>query len=103
MRFVHLCMAADMPEPGELREFTVGPVQLCVANDGGRFAAVDNICPHRQGPLAEGSIENGKVLCPWHAWAFDLATGTADHDPTATVAVFPLEVRDQEVVVGIAE
>ena len=75
--------------------------QLCVANDGGRLAAVDNVCPHRQGPLAEGWMEDGRVVCPWHAWAFDLRTGEAEHDSAERVAVFAVEVRGDEAMVGL--
>ncbi len=101
MRFVRLCGAAELPKVGMLSEFDVEGRPLCIANDGGRLAAVDNVCPHRQGPLAEGEIENGKVLCPWHAWAFDLQTGEAEHDPSQKVAVFPVEIRGSDVVVGL--
>ncbi|RRA49664.1 Rieske (2Fe-2S) protein [Acidipila sp. EB88] len=102
MRLVHLCRLDEAPAPGELREFTVEGRQLCVANDGGRLAAVDNICPHRQGPLAEGQLEAGRVLCPWHAWAFDLVDGVAEHNSAASVEVFPLEIEDTDVLVKLA-
>ena len=41
----------------------------------GRLFAVANRCPHRQGPLAEGVIGDGKVVCPLHGHKFDLTTG----------------------------
>ena len=34
-------------------------------------------CPHRQGPLADGLIGGATVVCPFHAWKFDLTTGEA--------------------------
>ena len=37
--------------------------------------AVENRCPHRGGPLADGVIGSGKVICPLHGHKFDLATG----------------------------
>jgi len=51
------------------------PGTLCIANINGVIRALDNECPHRGGPLAEGLIEDGKLICPWHAWSFDPATG----------------------------
>lgn len=98
--FVRLCTQAELPQAGSLQEFTVSGHQLCVANNNGAISAIDNICPHRQGPLAEGTLEDGKVLCPWHAWAFDLESGRADHDPSAVVEVYPVEVRGDEVFVA---
>ena len=41
----------------------------------GKIFAVENKCPHRQGPLAEGVVGNGKVVCPLHGHKFDIATG----------------------------
>ena len=41
----------------------------------GRVLAVENRCPHRQGPLSEGVIGNGKVICPLHGHKFDLISG----------------------------
>lgn len=35
----------------------------------------DGVCPHLGGPLLEGKISARAVVCPWHAYAFDAATG----------------------------
>jgi nitrite reductase (NADH) small subunit len=103
VRLVSLCAVGDLPADGGLRSFEVEGREICVANDGGRYAAVDNVCPHRGGPLAEGSIEDGCVLCPWHAWAFSLASGAASHDGAQTVEVFPLEIQGSDVKVALGE
>ena len=36
---------------------------------------LDNDCLHLGGPLAEGMIDDACVVCPWHGWTYDLATG----------------------------
>jgi nitrite reductase (NADH) small subunit len=41
----------------------------------GRLFATQNRCPHRQGPLAEGVVGGGAVICPLHSHKFDLGTG----------------------------
>jgi pyruvate oxidase len=41
----------------------------------GRYAALDNHCPHQGGPLGEGSIENGLLRYPWHGFDYDPLTG----------------------------
>jgi ferredoxin-NADP reductase/nitrite reductase/ring-hydroxylating ferredoxin subunit len=41
----------------------------------GAVHAVDGLCPHEGGPLAEGTVANGIVTCPWHGWTFDARTG----------------------------
>ena len=35
----------------------------------------------KAGRWAEGIVEGGKVVCPWHAYAFDPCTGENDEDP----------------------
>ena len=41
----------------------------------GTLFATQNRCPHRQGPLAEGLVGDGRVICPLHAHQFNLETG----------------------------
>lgn len=68
---------------------------------------MDNHCPHQGGPLGEGSIERGNdgqcwIRCPWHGWDFDPLTGRppGGHED-AGQTVYPVEVRDGEVFVGL--
>jgi nitrite reductase (NADH) small subunit len=59
------------------------------------------VCPHRQGSLSEGSLEAGKVLCPWHGWAFDLETGKADHAPAQSIRLYPLEISGEVALITL--
>lgn len=95
--FVRLCSTAALPAEGEAREFAAAGKVLCVACVDGQLSAMDNECPHRGGPLSEGTIEEGKIVCPWHAWAFDRKTGQAAHNPLARVEVYELKLEGGEV------
>ncbi len=97
---IRICAKGDLPRNGEAREFSAKEKVLCVANVDGVICALDNECPHRGGPLSEGLIEAGKVVCPWHAWAFDPATG-ATAESNETVAVYPVTVEGEDVLVGL--
>jgi nitrite reductase (NADH) small subunit len=97
---VRICSTSELPRPGEAKEFAAGPRTLCIANIDGVIRALDNECPHRGGPLAEGMIEHGKLICPWHAWTFDPATGATDASEER-VAVYLVTVEAQEVFVNI--
>jgi nitrite reductase (NADH) small subunit len=97
---VRICSTSELPRPGKAREFSAGSRTLCVANFDGVIRALDNECPHRGGPLAEGMIEHGKLICPWHAWSFDPATGVTDASQER-VAVYPVTVEAEEVFVKI--
>ena len=67
---------ADLPE-GRVVSAWAGHKGLCISHYEGKFAALDNKCPHQGGPLGEGSIENGYLRCPWHGWDFHPTTGAS--------------------------
>lgn len=100
-QWVRLCGLGEAPGVGKVLEAEVDGVGICLANVNGELSALDNICPHRQGPLGQGWIEGGSVVCPWHSWAFDAKTGVADYPMGERVDVFPLRVEGEDVLVDI--
>lgn len=74
-RWVRITACEDIP-PREGRAAVLGDRTIAIFNLGdGRFLAVDNTCPHRGGPLADGILAGEAVVCPLHAWKIDLQTG----------------------------
>jgi nitrite reductase/ring-hydroxylating ferredoxin subunit len=67
-----------------------------VCNDAGRFAVVDNACPHVGGSLGRASVRAGRIICPWHLYEWDLATGRSPDFPR-TLRVYPTRVRNGRV------
>ena len=49
---------------------------VCIARTSQGYGALDNRCPHQGGPLGDGQIENGFVICPWHGYEYHPCTGT---------------------------
>ena len=70
---------------------------LALFNVAGSFHALDNLCPHRGGPLGEGHLEEARVTCPWHGWQFDVHTGRSPLSPGACVHRVPLEIQGDEI------
>jgi nitrite reductase (NADH) small subunit len=99
--FIKLTTQPDLPATDEAKEFPCGDKTICVANVNGSYSAMDNLCPHRGGPLGQGMIEGSKVVCPWHGWAWDVKTGAADQDPKMKVAVYPLKIENGDVLLEI--
>jgi nitrite reductase (NADH) small subunit len=97
---IRICVKSQLPPRGQAKEFAAGGRPLCIANVDGVIRALDNECPHRGGPLSEGMIEHGKLICPWHAWSFDPATGAADGGDEK-VAVYPLTIEGEDVFVKL--
>lgn len=96
-----LCSLADAPPEGSVTELDAAGTPVCLARLHGELHALNNICPHRQGPLAEGWIEGNAVLCPWHSWAFDLRTGIAEPPEHAAVPVYPVRVEDGHILIDL--
>jgi len=64
--------------------------------------ALDNACPHKGGPLAEGIVHGNKVTCPLHNWVFSLETGAAQGADEGQVATYPARVDGGRIFLDAA-
>ena len=86
---------------GQGRCYVIDGAEIAVFRQrDGRLFAVDNRCPHRQGPLSEGVMGAGKVICPFHAHRFDLCSG-AGSEPGECVKVYKVAVCNGNVVLQL--
>lgn len=97
--FKKITTAGELPPPGEAREFQVDGEMICVANENGQCTAMDNVCAHRGGPLGQGLVEGGKIVCPWHGWQFDLKSGKSEQSAALGVDVYELKIEGDDVMV----
>ena len=71
--------------------------EVAVFNVDGRLCATQAACPHRQGPLNEGTLDGSTVTCPWHGSQFDVCTGAVLRGPAKDpIKTYPVTV-DGEV------
>ena len=98
--FVRVAARGEIPK-GQGRAFEVGGKQVAVFNCDGKFYAIDNVCKHQGGPLAEGEVDGCVVTCPWHAWAYDVTTGECPDDPGCAVDRYELKVDGDEILVAV--
>lgn len=98
--FVRAVGVGDVDE-GDATTVVVNGRELAIVNDGGEFRAVDALCPHQEGPLGEGFVQAGCVVCPWHHWEFDLKTGEYLDDPTISVRTYETRVEGDDVFVKV--
>ncbi len=99
--WVRLCAVEEAPAPGDVREVEVESQTVCLANIEGELHVLENLCPHRQGPLGQGWIEGQGVVCPWHAWVFDCRTGIAEEPEKGQVKVFAVRSDSNLVLVDL--
>ena len=80
---------------GEGRTFAIDGTQVAVFHlRDGSVRAVDAVCPHRGGPLADGLADGCVVVCPLHNHTFDLSSGTEVTGADMSVRSYPVEVVD---------
>jgi nitrite reductase/ring-hydroxylating ferredoxin subunit len=99
-RLVKLAALDDLP-PGASLEIECDGRVIALFNRGGVIHAVDGICPHQGGPLAEGECQGTFVTCPWHGWQIDLATGRSPTQPRLVHPVYPVTIEGQDVLVEV--
>ena len=98
--FVKLASQSDLPGINEVKELPCDGKMVCVANVNGEVCAMENTCLHMGGPLGEGIIEKGKVVCPWHGWEWDPKTGQGPR-PEAKIAVYPVKIENGDLLIEI--
>ena len=72
---------------------------LVIHADGGKLFAVQGICPHQEIPLEEGTLKGKTLTCRAHLWQFDVMSGAGVNPEDCRLAVFPVELRDEDVYV----
>ncbi len=99
-KFVKAANKADLA-PGTGKTVTVEGRCLALFNADGKYYAIDNTCPHRGGPLGEGSLNGNEITCPWHGWSFDVTSGQGTLNPAASVISYPVMEEGENILVGL--
>jgi len=99
---VKACEVKELAE-GSGKLVTVSGKAVALFRIGERVVALDAECPHEGGPLQDGTIEDGCVVCPWHNYKFELASGQCDIDPSLKVNTYPATIEEETVLVEVRE
>lgn len=76
---------------------------LAIFHQAGSFFVIDDQCPHRGASLGEGTLHQGRVICPWHSWVFDIKTGECVRVPGVSVTSYAARVVDGTVEVELPD
>ena len=90
--WVRIAYCRDIPLR-EGRAVKICDREIAIFNLGERFLAVENRCPHKGGPLADGIVSGATVVCPLHAWKMSLETGKGMSGPSASSCVETFRTR----------
>ena len=79
--------------------------EIAVFNINGKYFAIDNVCIHAGAALNEGSVdlEKCQVICSWHGWVYDLATGKCVTHPRQDVftGAYPVTIENEDIFVVV--
>jgi len=85
------------------RQVTVDGRWVALFNLDGAYHAIDALCLHRGGPLADGVLGGCVVTCPWHGWQFNVTTGAMIQDPGVGVTCHDTRIVGDEVQVRLTD
>ena len=88
-------------EPGDVTTVIAGDRAIAITRTQEGFGALDNRCPHQGGPLGEGQIEDGYLICPWHGYEYDPHTGAPPEGYGDDATVYAIQERDDGVFVEL--
>jgi nitrite reductase (NADH) small subunit len=90
---------------GEGRTFQLEEAAVAIFHTrSGQVFATQATCPHRGGPLSDGLIGANKVICPLHAWRFDLKNGQAEGQSCEHLATYPVTLSSTgEILLHLCE
>jgi nitrite reductase/ring-hydroxylating ferredoxin subunit/uncharacterized membrane protein len=87
-----LTAAGPSLEVNQMKLVHVDDQRIAVGRTEDGYAAFDDRCTHRGGPLSDGVLICGTVQCPWHGSQFDVHTGEVKCGPAAEkIAIYPTE------------
>ena len=100
--FVTVAKVGEIPEGG-VKIVRIDDQEVAVFHLQDGYYAIDDVCTHDGGPLAEGAVEGDVIECPRHGARFDIKTGAVLSLPaTAPVPTYAVKVEGDEIKVGWA-
>ena len=101
-KWYFVCGAEQVPLK-EGRRIYFGEHEVALFHLVDEFVAIDNQCPHKQGPLADGIVAGKSVYCPLHTLRISLETGCAMNGGEGQVKRYPVKVTEGKVYVAFEE
>jgi 3-phenylpropionate/trans-cinnamate dioxygenase ferredoxin subunit len=75
---------------------------IALFNLNGTYYAIQDVCSHDDGPVAEGDLEGNEIICPRHGARFDVRTGEVLSLPAAVdIPAYPVRVEGEEILIGM--
>ncbi len=94
----------DEVRPGEKKQVKIGDEYILLVHFGGRYYAMDGVCPHAFALLSYGQMYGEELMCPVHGAVFNIKTGAVLSPPAnENLAVYPVRIEGDYILVGPPE
>ena len=97
---VYIGELEDIPRRGARKVEALGCDIAIFRTGEDELFALEDKCPHKQGPLSDGIVQGRGVACPLHNWIIDLGSGLARGPDEGCVKRFAVELRGSAVYLG---
>jgi nitrite reductase/ring-hydroxylating ferredoxin subunit/uncharacterized membrane protein len=99
--FTRVAAATEVPDNTMIRAHA-GEADVLIVRQHNRVCALAHSCSHLGGPLSEGTLKDGSVVCPWHGSEFALDQGDVINGP-ATQPQPVLDARERNGGIEVKE
>ncbi len=103
MRWIRLCGSEIQQENDFIRAVRVEGKRICLVKSGDQLFACQSKCPHAGADLSLGWCKNGKLICPFHRYEYDLQSGKGAPGQGDYIETYPLEIRTNGIYIGWKE
>jgi len=95
---IRVASLSELPE-GAVIEARVNGACYAVCNLKGQIHALEGSCPCTGGPLGQGALREGVLVCPWHGWRFHPETGVSFYDEEIRIARYEVKIEGGDVFI----
>ncbi len=99
--WIDVCAVDDIPAQGSRIVKTAKGCLALFKTSAGEVYALNDKCPHKQGPLSQGIVHDKFVTCPLHSWVFSLETGEAQGADIGKVETRPVRIVGNRVELAL--
>ena len=99
--FFKVAKVSELPPRGK-KLVEVDDIPVALFNVDGEFYAIEDVCTHDGGPLAEGDLEGDEIECPRHGARFNVRTGAVLCMPAVeAVECYEVKVEGDDILVSV--
>jgi 3-phenylpropionate/trans-cinnamate dioxygenase ferredoxin subunit len=101
MEFIPVATVDELPN-GERIILEIDDLVIAIFNIAGQYFAIEDVCSHDDGPVAEGELTDHEIECPRHGALFDVRTGKALTLPAVVdIPAYPIRVDGDDILLGL--